>query len=85
MMITDNPEERISVEGHTDNIGNASYTVGLSERRAGAVVKYLTENGVAADRLETKGWGKTKPMVSNDDEIGGREINRRVEFVILEE
>jgi outer membrane protein OmpA-like peptidoglycan-associated protein len=40
---------------------------------------------VAADRLETKGWGKTKPMVSNDDEIGGREINRRVEFVILEE
>jgi OOP family OmpA-OmpF porin len=45
MMITDNPEERISVEGHTDNIGNASYNVGLSERRAGAVVKYLTENG----------------------------------------
>jgi outer membrane protein OmpA-like peptidoglycan-associated protein len=84
-MMNKNPEMRISVEGHTDNIGDASYNVGLSERRAGAVVKYLTENGVVADRLEAKGWGKTKPSASNDDEIGGRELNRRVEFIILGE
>jgi outer membrane protein OmpA-like peptidoglycan-associated protein len=84
-MMNKNPEMRISVEGHTDNIGDASYNVGLSERRAGAVVKYLTENGVVADRLEAKGWGKTKPIASNDDEIGGRELNRRVEFIILGE
>ena len=74
----------ISVVGHTYNIGTDEYNIGLSQRRANAVVKYLTENGVAAERLETKGWGKSKPIVSNDDEIGGREFNRRVEFVILD-
>jgi OOP family OmpA-OmpF porin len=84
-MMDDNPDIRISVEGHTDNIGTAFYNIGLSERRAAAVVKYLTENGVEPERLTSKGWGKSKPMVSNDDEIGGRELNRRVEFVILDE
>lgn len=84
-LMTENPEMRISVEGHTDNIGTEEYNIGLSHRRADAVVKYLTDNGISADRLETKGWGKSKPIVSNDDEIGGRAINRRVEFIVLEE
>jgi outer membrane protein OmpA-like peptidoglycan-associated protein len=84
-LMNKNPDMRISVEGHTDNIGTSEYNIALSERRAQAVVDYLTENGVSANRLEIKGWGKSRPIVSNDDEIGGREINRRVEFVILEE
>ncbi len=84
-LMNDNPDMRISVEGHTDDIGTVEYNIGLSHRRADAVVKYLTENGIDPGRLETKGWGKSKPLVSNDDEVGGRALNRRVEFVILEE
>ena len=78
-------ELKISVEGHTDNVGTDRYNIGLSERRAKAVVNYLVKEGVSTDRLHSKGWGKSKPIASNDDEIGGREFNRRVEFVILEE
>jgi len=84
-LMNKNPDMRISVEGHTDNIGTVEYNIGLSNRRAEAVVNYLTENGISSERIETKGWGKSKPLVSNDDEIGGRALNRRVEFVILEE
>jgi len=84
-LMNDNPDMRISIEGHTDDIGTVEYNIGLSQRRADAVVKYLTDNGIDPGRLETKGWGKSKPLVSNDDEVGGRAINRRVEFVILEE
>lgn len=76
---------KISVEGHTDNVGTDKYNIGLSERRAKAVVNYLIQKGVSTDRLRSKGWGKSKPFASNDDEIGGRELNRRVEFVILED
>jgi OOP family OmpA-OmpF porin len=84
-MMKENPDVRLSIEGHTDNIGTVAYNLKLSERRAAAVVKYLKENDIDMNRLETKGWGKSKPLVSNDDEIGGREINRRVEFIILED
>ena len=84
-MIQKNPEMVLSVEGHTDNIGNDGYNFTLSERRAKAVADYLIKEGINADRLQSKGWGKTKPVASNDDEIGGRELNRRVEFIILEE
>lgn len=84
-LMSKNPEMKILVEGHTDNIGTTEYNIGLSERRAGAVVNYLSEKGIAKDRLQSKGWGKSRPIASNDDEIGGREFNRRVEFKILEE
>ncbi len=84
-LMTKNPEMKILVEGHTDNIGTDEYNIGLSERRAGAVVNYLSGKGISKDRLQSKGWGKSRPIASNDDEIGGREFNRRVEFKILEE
>ncbi len=80
-----NAQMRILVEGHTDNIGTVEYNIGLSKRRAQAVVNYLTSKGIDAARLEAEGWGKSKPIASNDDEIGGRELNRRVQFKILEE
>ena len=82
-MMKESEELRISVEGHTDNIGTQQYNMVLSERRAQAVVDYLVRNGISADRLVAKGYGKSRPIVSNDDEIDGRELNRRVEFKIL--
>jgi len=75
----------IRVEGHTDQQGSAAYNQALSERRAAAVKRYLVENeGVAASRLESKGYGKSRPLpeVSQDTEEG-RAQNRRVELVRL--
>lgn len=83
-LMAENQEMQISVEGHTDNIGDVEYNKMLSEWRAKAVVDYLIEQGVDENRLQYIGWGKSKPMVSNEDKAG-REANRRVEFKILEE
>ena len=83
-LMTKNVEIEIAVEGHTDNIGNMDYNFSLSEKRAVAVVDYLVKGGVSRDRLQSKGWGKSKPVVSNDDEIDGRELNRRVNLRISE-
>ncbi|NJN28398.1 MAG: OmpA family protein [Cyclobacteriaceae bacterium] len=83
-MMQKNPDVKISVEGHTDNVGTKEYNIKLSERRAKSVVDYLIKAGVSPDRLQSKGWGMAKPVASNDDEIGGRELNRRVEFIIQE-
>jgi OmpA-OmpF porin, OOP family len=81
-MLNENPAMVIEVAGHTDNIGKAAFNQYLSERRAGAVKKFLTSKGIDANRITTIGYGETKPIVSNDDEKDGREINRRVEFKI---
>lgn len=81
--LRENPQVKIRVSGHTDSIGGDQYNLKLSEQRAGAVVQYLTSQGIEPDRLEARGFGKSEPIVSNDDEKGGREINRRVEFQIL--
>lgn len=83
-LMNKNEQIKISVEGHTDNIGNQKYNNTLSERRARAVVDYLAKGGISRNRMQAKGWGKTRPIVSNDDEIDGRELNRRVNFRILE-
>ncbi len=84
-MMQKNENVRISVEGHTDNVGTIAYNNALSERRARAVTDYLIRHGISKDRLEAKGWGMSKPIASNDEEKEGRELNRRVEFIILEE
>ncbi len=76
--------KKMRVEGHTDNRGNADYNLDLSKRRAASVVSYLVTHGVEADRLESEGYGLTKPIESNDTEEG-RLANRRVEFKILED
>lgn len=81
-MLNDQPAMTIEVAGHTDNIGKKSYNQYLSELRANAVKKFLTSKGIDAGRITTIGYGETKPIVSNDDEQDGREINRRVEFTI---
>ncbi len=73
---------KVRVEGHTDDRGRDAYNLGLSRRRAKAVVKYLVRKGVAANRLEAVGFGETKPIKSNDTKEG-RAANRRVDFKIL--
>ncbi len=83
-MMNKNEKMRISVEGHTDNIGTDEYNQRLSERRAKSVMDYLVAGGISKERLQSRGWGKTKPVASNDDEIAGRELNRRVQFIIVE-
>ncbi len=79
-MMKDHPDIRLSIEGHTDNVGDAEFNQKLSEERAAAVKDQLVKMGIAADRLTTKGWGETKPVDTNDTPEG-RANNRRVEFV----
>ena len=77
-----NPEVRILLAAHTDDIGGANYNIKLSQMRAESVKKYLVEQGINAERLETKGFGMSEPLVPNDSEEN-RAKNRRVEFRIL--
>ncbi len=77
------PETKIQVRGHTDSVGPEAYNLGLSERRAKAVVKYLTGKAIASNRVEVKWFGEAKPIESNATKEG-RMANRRVEFEILE-
>jgi outer membrane protein OmpA-like peptidoglycan-associated protein len=70
---------RLRIEGHTDNQGNATANQALSEKRAQAVVAWLTGHGVSAARLTAKGFGQTKPVADNSTE-DGRAKNRRVEL-----
>lgn len=79
-----NPQvKKVRVEGHTDNVGAPAINQKLSEERAAAVKKALTKRGVDGDRLETRGYGETKPIAPNASP-GGLQKNRRVEFVIVE-
>ncbi|MDR2553934.1 MAG: OmpA family protein [Fibromonadaceae bacterium] len=74
-------ESKVIVEGHTDNVGSADFNQKLSEQRAKAVMQYLIERGVVANRLQSVGYGLTKPVADNKTEEG-RAKNRRVELVI---
>jgi outer membrane protein OmpA-like peptidoglycan-associated protein len=84
-LLGNHPElARIRVEGHTDNVGSASYNKDLSERRAASVVRYLVGKGIARSRLAPQGYGFERPVASNETAVG-RARNRRVEFTILGE
>ncbi len=73
----------IRVEGHTDGVGSAEYNLRLSLQRAEAVKAYLIQRRVAAHRIHTLGFGKSRPIATNDTDTG-RRLNRRTEIVILE-
>lgn len=75
------PKTRVTVIGHTDNVGSDAYNQALSERRARSVVNYLGDHGVARARLEAVGRGETQPRATNATEAG-RQLNRRVEILI---
>jgi outer membrane protein OmpA-like peptidoglycan-associated protein/tetratricopeptide (TPR) repeat protein len=76
-----NPSVKVSIQGHTDSKGDVKRNLELSERRAKAVNDYLIIEGIDPGRLAYKGFGATKPLVSNATE-DGRAKNRRTEFVI---
>lgn len=76
------PSSRFSIEGHTDSDGKDAMNQKLSEDRAGAVKDYLIENGIAADRLTSSGFGETKPIDSNKT-AKGKANNRRVEVLLV--
>ena len=81
-MMKERVEMQIEVSGHTDSMGPEWYNQALSQRRAKAVVTYLAENGINAERLKVEYFGESKPIDSNETNEG-RTKNRRVEFKIL--
>lgn len=70
---------KIVVEGHTDSIGSKKYNDRLSKRRAEMVRRYLIKRGIDASRIDTVGYGKSRPIASNKT-LAGRRANRRVEI-----
>lgn len=79
-MMRSNPDLKIAVEGHTDNVGSPASNKTLSEARAKSVVSAIVSQGIAADRLSPAGYGQDKPIADNNTEEG-RARNRRVELV----
>jgi outer membrane protein OmpA-like peptidoglycan-associated protein len=80
-VLTQDPNLRLRIEGHTDNVGKPAYNLELSKKRAEAVKQYLADKfQIDAARLTTNGFGDTKPIAKNDTEQG-RAQNRRVELV----
>ena len=79
-LMKEHPEIKFSVEGHTDSDGEAQFNLNLSEQRANTVMNELIEQGIAAERMVTKGFGEDVPVADNDTPEG-KANNRRVEFV----
>lgn len=75
------PDRTVTIEGHTDSVGNEDYNLGLSQRRANAVQQYLISQGIASNRLTATGKGENFPVASNETS-SGRQMNRRVEVII---
>jgi OOP family OmpA-OmpF porin len=85
LLLKANPDIKLMrIEGHTDNRGDAAMNLDLSKRRAAAVRQWLVDHGTEGGRLESEGYGLTRPIASNDSDEG-RSLNRRVEFKILEQ
>jgi outer membrane protein OmpA-like peptidoglycan-associated protein len=86
-MIGSYPRARVLIEGYTDAKGSDSYNARLSDRRAVSVKNWFTKHGVAANSMQTHGWGAAKPVAPNthpdgSDDPDGRQKNRRVEITI---
>ena len=77
-MLSANPDLKLSVDGHTDNVGNPVSNKTLSEERAKAVVSAIVAKGIGGERLSPSGYGQDKPIGDNKTEEG-RAKNRRVE------
>jgi outer membrane protein OmpA-like peptidoglycan-associated protein len=75
------PTLHIAIEGHTDSVGTDEYNLSLSERRADAVREYFMQQGIASGAIESRGFGKSDPVASNET-AEGRQQNRRVELIL---
>jgi outer membrane protein OmpA-like peptidoglycan-associated protein len=87
-MMNENKDMRLEIGAHTDSKGTDAYNLKLSDARAKSVVDYLIGKGIAVDRLESKGYGESKPVAENANADGsdnpeGRQKNRRTEFKII--
>lgn len=78
------PTAEIELSGHTDNQGDFDKNVQLSKERVDVVKGYLVQNGIAANRITTRGYGPTRPIASNNSEAT-RRLNRRVELILLKQ
>ncbi|MEH0158702.1 OmpA family protein [Limibacter armeniacum] len=78
------PSLRIKIVGHTDNVAEDDFNLDLSERRAAAVKNYLVDKGCEEQHLIVSGFGESRPIATNDTSEG-RQLNRRVEFIVLNE
>lgn len=82
-MMKQNERLQVEISGHTDNVSSAEFNKKLSSKRANAVKDFLVSKGIDTRRVTAVGYGEEKPLASNDDEVDGRELNRRVEFKVL--
>lgn len=82
-LLNENPNMKIEVSGHTDDVGTDESNLVLSRNRAKAVYDYLVSKNIVAARLTSKGYGETKPQLPNTN-AENRQVNRRVEFTITE-
>ena len=80
-VMLDNPTYQLTINGYTDNVGDDASNQVLSEKRAASVKKYLTNKGIAAERMTSNGFGETNPIADNKT-TKGRALNRRVEFLV---
>jgi outer membrane protein OmpA-like peptidoglycan-associated protein len=81
-LLNDNPDIRIRIIGHTDDVGKDDYNLRLSRGRSESVKKEMVKRGIASERIETAGRGELDPIVPNDSDEH-RQMNRRVEIEIL--
>ncbi len=77
-----NPSLIIEVGGHTDNAGSEDYNVKLSQKRSQSVINFLVEKGIDKSRMQSHGYGSSKPIANNDTDLN-RKLNRRIEFLIV--
>jgi outer membrane protein OmpA-like peptidoglycan-associated protein len=83
-VLLENPAVRISIQGHTDSVGDDEYNEALSLRRAEAVYRHLVNRGIQPERLEAVGYGESRPVADNETE-SGRAQNRRTELQMIAE
>ncbi len=81
-LLAENPAIEIEMSAHTDSRGSEAYNITLSDNRARSVMEYILSKGIATNRIISKGYGETAPVVDNDTDEN-RQLNRRVEFKIL--
>ena len=78
------PQTNWDIQGHTDNVGSDASNQKLSERRAASVKKYFTDKGIAVDRMQSEGYGETRPVADNKT-AAGRAQNRRTEIILMQQ